>query len=65
MAIPLLVATHNEHATVSRLGIAGGAVCDALVAHAAIEHDAELATRDARARVTYEAVGARVIVAEL
>jgi len=47
----------------SRLGIAGGAVYDALVALAAIEHDAELATRDARARVTYEAVGARVIVA--
>ncbi len=46
-----------------RLGIAGGAVYDALVALAAIEHDAELATRDARARVTYEAVGARVIVA--
>jgi len=46
-----------------RLGIAGGAVYDALVALAAVEHDAELVTRDARARATYEAVGARVIVA--
>lgn len=48
----------------SQLGIAGGAVYDALVALAAIEHGAELATRDARARATYDAVGVRVIVAE-
>lgn len=47
----------------ARLGIAGGAVYDALVALAAVEHGAELATRDARARDTYEAVGARVTVA--
>lgn len=45
------------------LGIVGGAVYDALVALAAVEHDATLATRDARARATYEAVGARVVVA--
>jgi toxin FitB len=45
------------------LGIAGGAVYDALVALAAAEHDAELATRDARAAATYEAVGVRVIAA--
>lgn len=45
------------------LGIAGGAVYDALVALAAVEHGAELATRDARARATYEIVGARVAVA--
>ncbi len=44
------------------LGIAGGAVYDALVALAAVEHDVDLATRDARARATYETVGARVIV---
>jgi predicted nucleic acid-binding protein len=44
-------------------GIAGGAAYDGLVALAAIEHDAELATRDARARATYEALGARVISA--
>jgi predicted nucleic acid-binding protein len=47
-----------------RLGIAGGAVHDALVALAALEHGAALATRDARARATYDMVGARVIVAE-
>jgi toxin FitB len=47
----------------SEFGIAGGAVYDALVALAAVEHDAELATRDLRAKATYEAVGARVIVA--
>jgi hypothetical protein len=45
------------------LGIAGGAVYDALVAFAAVEHDAELATRDARAKSTYEIVGARVVAA--
>jgi predicted nucleic acid-binding protein len=46
----------------SALGIAGGAVYDALVALAAAEHGAELATRDLRAKATYEAVGTRVIV---
>ena len=46
----------------SRLGIAGGAVYDALVALAAKEHRAVLATRDARARGTYDAVGVKVIV---
>lgn len=47
----------------SRLGIAGGAVYDALVALTAVEHSATLATRDARARATYVAVGASVVVA--
>jgi len=47
----------------SGLGIAGGAVYDALVGLAAVEHDADLATRDVRARATYETVGARVVVA--
>ena len=46
-----------------RLGIAGGAVYDALVALAAVEHDVDLATRDARARATYVTVGARVVIA--
>jgi predicted nucleic acid-binding protein len=45
------------------LGIAGGAVYDALVALAAVEHGAVLATRDNRARETYEIVGADVVVA--
>lgn len=65
-ASPLLigsaVAKRLPH-VLSRLGIAGGAVYDALVALAAVEHAADLATRDARARSTYEAVGARVLVA--
>jgi toxin FitB len=46
----------------SRWEIAGGAVYDALVALAAVEHQADLATRDARARDTYERLGARVVI---
>ncbi|HXE46038.1 MAG TPA: PIN domain-containing protein [Conexibacter sp.] len=45
----------------SDLGIAGGAVFDALVALAAAENDAQLATRDARATATYDAIGVRVV----
>jgi len=48
--------------TLSRLGIAGGAVYDALVALAAKEHEVALATRDGRAKGTYDAVGVEVIV---
>jgi len=48
--------------TLSRLGIAGGAVYDTLVALAAKERQVSLATRDARARGTYDAVGVEVIV---
>lgn len=44
------------------LGIAGGAVYDAMVGLAAVAHGATLATRDARAKATYEAVGAQVTV---
>lgn len=50
------------HATLSRMGIAGGAVYHALVALAAKENGAPLATRDARARGTYDAVGVKVII---
>lgn len=46
----------------ARLGVVGGATYDAMVAMAALEHDAVLATRDARARDTYERVGARVLL---
>jgi hypothetical protein len=46
----------------SEIEIAGGAVYDALVALAAKEHDAVLATRDLRAKATYDAVGARVVI---
>lgn len=45
-------------------GIAGGAVYDALVGLAALEHDVELGTRDGRARATYDALGVRVVVAQ-
>ncbi len=47
----------------SAKSIAGGAVYDALVGLAAVENGAELATRDARAKATYEQVGVRVVVA--
>jgi toxin FitB len=46
-----------------RLEVAGGAVYDAMVALAAAEHGATLATRDLRARATYERVGVEVAVA--
>jgi len=62
---PLLlgpVAAKNLVEVLGRLGIAGGAVYDALVGRAAAEHNADLATRDARAKPTYESVGARVTV---
>jgi predicted nucleic acid-binding protein len=49
-------------AVLSRLSIAGGAAYDAVVALAAKEHGCELATRDARAKATHEAVGVSVIV---
>ena len=49
--------------TLSKRGIAGGAVYDALVALAAVQHNADLATRDLRAKASYETVGARVIIA--
>ncbi len=63
---PLLLGADTERdlpELLSRLEIAGGAVYDALVALAALEHDAALATRDARARATYDAVGVRVTIA--
>lgn len=44
------------------LDIAGGATCDALVALAARDHAATLATLDARARGTYGIVGVTVIL---
>ena len=44
-----------------RLAIAGGAVYDALVGAAARAHDLLLATRDRRAKATYDALGVRVL----
>jgi predicted nucleic acid-binding protein len=64
-AAPLVLsadAAQTVHRTLSKLGIAGGAVYDALVALAAEENGAALATRDARARGTYDAVGVAVIL---
>jgi len=44
------------HSRLAELGIAGGAVYDALVAAAAAEHGIMLATRDGRAADTYRAL---------
>ena len=44
------------------LGIAGGAAYDGLVGLAAAEHGVPLATRDLRARNTYERVGVQVLL---
>jgi predicted nucleic acid-binding protein len=55
-------AAREVHAILSGLGLAGGAVYDALVALAAKEHGMALATRDARARGTYDAVGVNVVI---
>ena len=63
---PLLLGRRTSRglpAIFSRLGISGGAVYDALVGLAAVENGATLATRDNRARATYEIVGADVVVA--
>lgn len=46
------------------LGIAGGAVYDALVGLAARDNSVQLATRDARALPTYERLGISVVVVE-
>jgi toxin FitB len=62
---PLLLSTPRTRKLpdiLSRLGIAGGAVYDALVALAAKDHNVALATRDARTQGTYDAVGVMVIV---
>jgi toxin FitB len=48
------------HRDFAARGIAGATVYDALVALAAREGDLPLATRDARARGTYEAIGVAV-----
>src|SRR5699024_3502874 len=52
--------TRDAHLEFANRGVAGGAAYDGLVALAAREHDVVLATRDARARSTYERLGVRV-----
>ncbi|MGQ0678140.1 MAG: PIN domain-containing protein [Actinomycetota bacterium] len=51
---------HHLPRILAPLGIAGGAVYDALVGLAALDNAAELATRDVRARPTYERLGVSV-----
>jgi predicted nucleic acid-binding protein len=62
-AAPLLMKPSTARALPSLLAernVAGGAVYDALVALAAADNGCVLATRDARARGTYEAIGVEV-----
>ena len=47
------------HRKLADAGVVGGATYDGLVALAALEHDAMLATRDARAKATYDVLGVR------
>lgn len=47
----------------SRMEIADASLYDALVASAAVNHKVDLPTPDARARDTYDKVGARVVIA--
>ena len=64
-AEPLLLSAQgarDAHRELASKRVAGGATYDGLVALAAREHGAVLVTRDARARPTYEALGARVDV---
>ena len=56
--------SRRAHREFARLAVAGGATYDGLVALAARQHGALLATRDARARATYEAVGVTVVVVD-
>lgn len=50
----------SAHRDLARCGVTGGATYDGLVALAARAHAIPLATRDARARGTYEEVGVPV-----
>lgn len=54
----------SVHQELALSGVAGGATYDGLVALAAREHAAVLATRDARARTTYEALGVTVEIVD-
>lgn len=56
---PLRDAT-SLHRTLSIMNVSGGAAYDGMVALAARDHELSLATRDARARSTYEAIGVHV-----
>lgn len=60
----LLDPSESAHlpAVLAGLGIAGGAVHDAIVGLAAVRNNCPLATRDARAKITYDAVGVQTEV---
>ena len=67
-AAPLLLGRRTSRrlpVIFSQLELAGGAVYDALVGLAAVENQVALATRDNRARATYEIVGADVVLAAM
>lgn len=57
-------ATFKAHRDLARLGLSGGATYDGLVAMAAHQNSLVLATRDARARPTYDAVGVTVVLVD-
>ena len=60
---PLVLSARQSQSlpgTLAALGIAGGAVYDAMVALAALEHSTFLATRDQRAKSTYDLIGVTV-----
>ncbi|WP_245642914.1 PIN domain-containing protein [Piscicoccus intestinalis] len=54
----------DAHRRLAAAGIAGGASYDGIVAMAAADAGLGLATRDQRARGTYDVVGVRVIIAD-
>jgi predicted nucleic acid-binding protein len=53
--------TRDLFARLHELGIAGGAIFDALVGAAAVEHETTLITRDGRALRTYQALEVEVL----
>jgi predicted nucleic acid-binding protein len=59
LALTPELATTVHHRLAGK-GITGGAAYDALVALAAHENNIVLATRDARAKSTYEVLGAEI-----
>ncbi len=65
LSAPLVLsvtATRSLYSSLAGLGIAGGAVYDAIIGLAAVEHSTILATRDRRAKDTYETVGAQTLI---
>ena len=67
VAVPLVVADHAAAELLARLGalgIAGGAVYDALVGAAAVEHGLTLMTRDRRAVDTYRRLDVKFVLVD-